>query len=89
MEDLEARRAIVEACREMNSLGLNQGTSGNISLRRGETMLITPSAMPYDRMGPGDIAAVALNDPDGAWNGPRRPSTEWRLHRDILRSRSE
>ncbi len=27
------RQSIIDACRQMNSLGINQGTSGNISLR--------------------------------------------------------
>ena len=47
MTENEVRRAIVAACRQMNALGINQGTSGNISARRGETMLISPSAVPY------------------------------------------
>ena len=39
-------------------------------------------------MQPGDLAAMAL-DGDGAWDGPLKPSTEWRFHRDILRGRPE
>ena len=42
----------------MNALGINQGTSGNISVRCGETMLITPSATPYETMAPEQIAAM-------------------------------
>lgn len=86
--ETELRRAIIAQCRWMNAAGLNQGTSGNISARSGERMLITPSATPYDAMEPDMIAAMPL-DGDGAWDGPLRPSTEWHFHLDILRARPE
>ena len=82
------REEIVERCREMNASGINQGTSGNISARFGERMLITPSAIPYDRLEPETIATMAL-DGGGAWEGPLRPSTEWRFHLDLLRARPD
>ena len=87
--ELQLRRAIIESCRFMNASGLNQGTSGNISARLGERMLITPSATPYDRMTPEMIAAMPLADDSESWSGPLKPSTEWRFHRDILRAKSE
>ena len=88
MTDLEARQQIIAACHEMNASGLNQGTSGNISLRHGTAMLITPSATPYATMTPEMIASMPL-DGGGSWSGPLKPSTEWRFHLDILRSRPE
>jgi L-fuculose-phosphate aldolase len=84
-----ARIAIIEAARAMNASGLNQGTSGNVSVRHGDTMLITPSATPYDRMTPEMIAAMPLDGERGAWKGPLKPSTEWPFHLDILRARPE
>ena len=89
MRKADPRIALVEACRAMNALGINQGNSGNISVRQGGTMLISPSATPYDTMRPEDVAAMPIAGADGAWSGPKRPSTEWRLHRDILRTRPE
>ncbi len=89
MIDTELREAVVASARAMNALGINQGTSGNISVRHGATMLITPSATPYDTMRPGDLAAMPLDDPAGRWVGPLKPSTEWRFHRDILRGRPD
>jgi len=80
------RATIVEFCRHMNAIGLNQGTSGNISARCGARMLITPSAVPYDEMTPNMIASMALDGSD-EWQGPRKPSSEWRFHRDILIAR--
>jgi L-fuculose-phosphate aldolase len=87
--ETDLRRAIVAAGRRMNALGINQGTSGNISARCGKIMLITPSAVPYDDMTPDAIAAMPLEGDYGAWDGPLAPSTEWRFHLDITRSRPE
>ena len=87
MDEAALRGAIVDSARAMGALGLNQGHSGNISARWGDGMLITPSAMPYEAMQPGDLAVMGL---DGErWTGPRKPSTEWRFHRDILRGRPD
>jgi L-fuculose-phosphate aldolase len=85
-EEAALRAAIVSSAQAMNALGINQGNSGNISVRCGGAMLITPSATPYEAMQPEQIASMAL-DGDGAWSGPLKPSTEWRFHRDILRGR--
>ena len=46
-KDREKRQSIIDACRSMDALGINQGTSGNISLRHGEGLLITPTSTPY------------------------------------------
>lgn len=84
-----ARTALVEACRDLNRLGINQGTSGNISVRQGDTMLISPSAVPYDTMAAEDVAAMPIEGEYGAWSGRLRPSTEWRFHLDIMRVRPD
>jgi L-fuculose-phosphate aldolase len=88
MTEQAVRQSVVEACRSLNALGVNQGTSGNVSVRFGAGMLISPSAIPYDEMRPEQVAVVRLHG-DGQWEGPCRPSTEWRFHRDILRARAE
>jgi L-fuculose-phosphate aldolase len=80
------RQSIVDACRSMNALGINQGTSGNISLREGDGMLITPTSLPYEAMTPEDVVEMRL---DGQVVGNGRPSTEWRFHRSILAARPE
>lgn len=85
----EARDALVEAARRMAALGLNEGTAGNLGLRVEEGLLVTPSALSYDVMTPDDIVLLdwegtVLEAPDG-----RRPTSEWRFHRDILASRPE
>lgn len=88
MDEHNVRQQIIDQCLQMNASDLNQGTSGNISIRYGDTMLITPSSVPYDQMTPPMIAAMPLNG-DGAWDGPKKPSSEWRFHLDILRARPE
>ena len=42
-DEKEKRQAIIDACRRMNTLGINQGTSGNISVRHRDGLLITPT----------------------------------------------
>ena len=82
------RQEIIDRCREMNAKGINQGTSGNISARYGDRMLISPSAIPYDEMTPEMIASLPL-DGDGDWDGPKKPSSEWRFHFALLRERPD
>lgn len=77
------RGHMIETCLKMNAHGINQGTSGNLSVRYGDGFLITPSSTPYDQISPEDIVQM---DWDGTYLGPR-PSSEWRFHRDILKTR--
>jgi L-fuculose-phosphate aldolase len=84
--DRAKRQSIIDACRDMNRLGINQGTSGNISLRQGDGMLITPTSVPYDAMQVDQIVFMKLDSAPGAG---QRPSSEWRFHRDILNARAE
>jgi L-fuculose-phosphate aldolase len=83
---LELRKHMVDICRRMNTAGINQGTSGNLSVRNGETFLITPTSLRYELMEPEDIIDM---DFDGGYSGNRLPSSEWRFHRDILKARPE
>lgn len=84
--DREKRQSIIDACLRMNALGINQGTSGNISLRHEQGMLITPTSVPYDEMRPEQIVFM---DFDGSFAPKQKPSSEWRFHLDILKARPE
>ena len=86
MDEQKLRREIVDACLRMNDCGINQGTSGNIAVRWRDGLLITPSGLPYDRMAPEDIVFLRM---DGSHEGRNRPSSEWRIHRDILAAKEE
>jgi len=82
----DLRQKIIATCLKMTELGINHGTSGNVSARVAEGLLITPSGMPYESIQPDDIV---LLDHEGRYDGRRLPSTEWRFHYDIMRQRPE
>jgi L-fuculose-phosphate aldolase len=85
--DEDLRHQLVEASRELIRLGLNQGTAGNISVRVPGGFLITPTGIEAGRMRADEIARMSWKS--GAFEGPVKPSSEWRLHRDILRHRPD
>jgi L-fuculose-phosphate aldolase len=85
MTEQDLRERMVETCLKMNSTGINQGTAGNLSVRLGDGFLITPSSLPYEKMIPDDLVEM---DFEGTYVG-RRPSSEWRFHRDILKARPD
>ncbi|MEW6436691.1 MAG: class II aldolase/adducin family protein [Pseudomonadota bacterium] len=87
MIETKLRKALVDSCLELERLQINQGTSGNLSVRLDDEMLITPSGIPYDRLTPDMIASMPLATNGGSWTGLQKPSSEWRMHRDILRAR--
>ena len=84
-DQLRARMA--EVMKAMDARGLNRGTSGNVSARCGEAMLVTPSGVPPERLS-GD--QMVLVQPDGSTpQGGLRPSSEWRMHQQILNRRPD
>lgn len=86
MEHFELRAELLEVAQQMEVAGLNQGTSGNLSVRTKAGFLITPSALPYTECKTEDIV---LMDLEGNAIGPRKPSSEWRFHRDIYVQRQD
>lgn len=71
----------------MNAAGLNQGKSGNLSVRVGERcFLITPTGVSYDSLRPEDVVCMTF---DETVMGRSAPSSEWRMHRDVLAARPE
>ncbi|WP_047542133.1 class II aldolase/adducin family protein [Methylotenera versatilis] len=71
---------------KLAQLGLNKGTSGNASVRCGGGFLITPSGMIVDEMTPDSLVQMQF---DGTFEQNKKPSSEWRFHRDILASRPD
>lgn len=86
MTQLQLRKQIIATALAMNSLGINRGTSGNVSARWKSGFLITPSGLRYQDTKPSDIVFV---DSKGEASGRRLPSSEWRFHHDIFRGRGE
>lgn len=80
------REQIVAACKQLETSGLNRGTSGNVSCREGEHFLITPTGLPVDEITPSKIVSLGF---DGKVIGIGKPSSEWQFHADILRARPE
>jgi len=91
--ELRMREAVIETAREMNALGINRGKSGNVSARWRDGdfdgYLITPTGLPYASIAPADIVAMPLDGGTDTARGARRPSSEWRFHRDIYRARGD
>ena len=85
-DDAALRRDLTETCRAMERLGLTRGTSGNVSVRFGDGLLISPTGIPYDALTP---ELVVRMDVGGGHAGAVLPSSEWRFHRDILRQRPD
>jgi len=84
---VDLRALVVAACRELTSRGLTHGTSGNVSARcDARRFFVSPTGMDYTALQAEDVPLVDL---DGHWFGRRRPSSEWRFHRDIFKSRQD
>ena len=82
----ELRDQLITTARAMQPAGLNRGTAGNVSVRCNTGFYITPTGMPYDTLVADDIPLMAL---DGSHQGRRKPSSEWRFHRDLYAARPE
>ncbi|BBK40980.1 L-fuculose-phosphate aldolase [Allostella vacuolata] len=80
------REELIETCRGMNRLGINKGTSGNVSVRCGDGLLVSPTGIAYDALTAEKIVFMRW---DGSYDGPILPSSEWRFHRDILAARPD
>jgi L-fuculose-phosphate aldolase len=81
-----ARRAVVDTVRWLMARRLYTGTSGNVSVRSGGGLLITPTGVACDDVDATSIVALTL---DGVARGALPPSSEWRIHRDIYRRRPD
>lgn len=75
---------VVDAARRTVADGLVVGTSGNVSTRVGDVVLVTPTGVPYDRLGPDELCAVDLDGAPVA--GRLRPTSELPLHLAVYRA---
>jgi L-fuculose-phosphate aldolase len=87
------REAVVATAQRMNALGINRGKSGNVSVRWRDGgfdgYLVTATGLPYDEAGAADVVAMPLAGDETAARGRRRPSSEWRFHRDLYATRAD
>jgi L-fuculose-phosphate aldolase len=86
MSEDALRAEIIATAIRMNECGINRGKSGNVSARTETGFLITPTGLTYQSLLPDDIVSVTFA---GEASGARRPSSEWRFHRDIYVARPD
>lgn len=77
---------LLKVSKQLVVSGLNKGTSGNASVRNGDGFIITPSGMSVEAMSATSMVQMQF---DGSFESNKKPSSEWRFHRDILQSRPE
>lgn len=80
------REALIAALARLDALGLNRGSTGNLSVRDGEGMWITPTGMGAGETGADDLVWLGW---EGTLRGRWKPSSEWHFHRAIYRARPE
>ncbi|NTV95299.1 MAG: class II aldolase [Thiobacillus sp.] len=80
------RISVAETARLTVAERLNRGSSGNVSARCGNGFLVTPSGLASAGVQPDQVVRMAM---DGTGTGELRPSSEWRIHRDIYAARPE
>lgn len=83
-EVADAWEALVATARRTVADGLVVGTSGNVSVRVGDTVLVTPSGVPYDRLAPEDVTGVDLDGRQVL--GTLRPTSELPMHLAVYRT---
>lgn len=86
MNEAQLRGELARVAKKLDAQGLNRGSSGNLSVRFGDGMLITPSGMGAEGLNAEDLVFV---DGEGGAHGSRKPSSEWLFHRDIFAARPE
>jgi L-fuculose-phosphate aldolase len=83
----DAREAIVTTCQELSRSGLVVGTAGNVSVREGDLVAVSPSGLRYADLTP---ELVGVHRLDGAAvEGPLAPTSELPLHLAIYAARPE
>jgi L-fuculose-phosphate aldolase len=80
----QLREHLAEQYRYVEQIGLNELSSGNLSCRFEDGMLISPSGASADNITPDSVVRVSL---DGEWEGDRKPSSEWRMHAAVYLSK--
>jgi L-fuculose-phosphate aldolase len=83
------RESIIAHGASIMAGGLGGPLGGDISARFDDSLLITPSGASYAGLRPATIALMPLVGEYGAWKGPMKPTSEWRIHLDIVRARPD
>ncbi|CAN5777338.1 class II aldolase/adducin family protein [soil metagenome] len=78
------RRAVADTGRKMVEDGLVEGTAGNVSIRAGDMVAISPSSVPYDQVTEDNVCVLDL-DGNTLRQSSTRPSSEASMHLSIYR----
>lgn len=84
--------SVLATARAINASGINRGSAGNVSARRAGGFIITPTGMDYEACTAHDMVELGLDGQPSAaaaTSTRRKPSSEWRFHRDIYAARPE
>ena len=85
-DETTLREQLVEQYKHVEQIGLNELSSGNLSVRFGDNMLISPSGATADNIATDTVVEISL---DGEWEGDRKPSSEWRMHAAIYQKNEQ
>jgi len=77
---------LIKASKYLNDKNINRGSSGNLSFRSKNGFIITPSSLPNDKLTEKNCVQMNL---DGTYKNKFKPSTEWKIHRDIYVKRKD
>ena len=77
---------LIKASKYLNDKNINRGSSGNLSFRSKNGFIITPSSLPNDKLTEKNCVQMNL---DGTYQNKFKPSTEWKIHRDIYVKRKD
>ena len=78
--EMRLREQLVAHYKRVEALGLNEMSSGNLSVRLGDRMLISPNGATGESIAVDTVVATSF---DGNYQGERLPSSEWRMHAAI------
>ncbi len=80
----DERAAVVEYCLKMQADDLTVGTSGNLSVRSGDLIAITPSGVVYDDLTPETVCVIDLAGT--VVEGDLEPSSEVPMHTAVYQA---
>jgi L-fuculose-phosphate aldolase len=84
----DLRDAVIDSVRELDKIGYLPGSSGNVSVRTDDdTVLVTPSGMPYADVEADDLIRIDLDG--NQLEGKLKPSTETPMHTGVYRARPD
>lgn len=86
IDETSLREQLVAHYKTVEAIGLNEMSSGNLSVRFGDKMLISPNGATAESIAVDNVVETSY---DGSYQGDRLPSSEWRMHAAIYQKHAE